>query len=531
MSRKFFIPAFLALFVIVAPVPAQFPAAISPPESIPTNGGGGTYVASDGAGNWVAVWTSNDDMNNTIGSDLDVLVSRSADNGLTWSNPVPLNTNAGPDSGGDFSPQVATDGAGNWVAVWSSRNILGGGMGTDSDIHVSRSTDNGATWTPPAALNTNATTDMGNDSSPQIATDRLGNWLAVWSSQEALGVTGTDSDIFFARSVNNGVTWTPPQPLNSLATIDTGSDSAPAIATDTQQNWIAVWDSSENFAGIGPDRNIFVARSSDNGATWTPQAPLNSNAATDTGNDSDPWIATDRLGNWVAVWHSNPGGDVGSDFDVFVTRSEDNGATWSALVPLNSLATSDSGGDVDARVASDGHGHWVAVWESTEPQSGVGTDGDILVALSTDNGLSWTSAVPLNGNAATDADLDQDPQIASDGQGHWIGSWAADKSPSGIAGIVVARFALPDCNLNGVLDGEDIAIGFSADCNANGVPDSCEADSDGDGVIDACTTVAPSQPSPVCGTCAPGMPVFLGVVSFMLVRLRIARRSSRMQAE
>lgn len=43
-----------------------------------------------------------------------------------------------------------------------------------------------------------------------------------------------------------------------------------------------------------------------------------------------------------------------------------------------------------------------------------------------------------------------------------------------------------DCNGNNIEDATDIASGSAADCDGNGVPDSCEADSDGDGVADAC---------------------------------------------
>ena len=55
-----------------------------------------------------------------------------------------LNTNAATDSGGeDWFPQVASDGAGNWVAVWYSGDSLGGTIGTDNDILVARSSDDG----------------------------------------------------------------------------------------------------------------------------------------------------------------------------------------------------------------------------------------------------------------------------------------------------------------------------------------------------------------------------------------------------
>jgi len=43
-----------------------------------------------------------------------------------------------------------------------------------------------------------------------------------------------------------------------------------------------------------------------------------------------------------------------------------------------------------------------------------------------------------------------------------------------------------DCNANGIIDELDIASGFSEDCDANGVPDECQADADGDGLIDPC---------------------------------------------
>src|SRR5262245_51486845 len=53
---------------------------------------------------------------------------------------------------------VATDGAGHWVAVWHSTDTLQGRSGRDYDILVARSIDNGVTWSAPALLNTNATT-------------------------------------------------------------------------------------------------------------------------------------------------------------------------------------------------------------------------------------------------------------------------------------------------------------------------------------------------------------------------------------
>ncbi|MCH8149003.1 MAG: exo-alpha-sialidase, partial [Planctomycetes bacterium] len=93
-----------------------------------------------------------------------------ADFGMPITSPEALNTNAGTDSGADENPQVTTDGDGNWVAVWTSRDSLGSTIGFDSDILVSRSSDNGATWTDAEALNDFANSDSSLDRFPQVTT-------------------------------------------------------------------------------------------------------------------------------------------------------------------------------------------------------------------------------------------------------------------------------------------------------------------------------------------------------------------------
>ena len=57
-----------------------------------------------------------------------------------------------------------TDGNGNWLTVWESGDTLGGTVDFDMDIFFSRSTDNGVTWSPVQAFNSNAGSDSGYDS-------------------------------------------------------------------------------------------------------------------------------------------------------------------------------------------------------------------------------------------------------------------------------------------------------------------------------------------------------------------------------
>jgi Neuraminidase (sialidase) len=365
-----------------------------------------------------------------------------------WSYPAALNTNAATDSGGDERPQVTTDGAGNWVAVWNSTDSLGGSIGTDADILVARSTDNGAAWTAPAALNTNAATDSGGDHFPQVTTDGNGNWAAVWMSAENLGGTiGTDYDILVARSTDNGVTWTDPAALNTNAATDSGVDFLPQVTTDGKGNWVTVWW-LWGYTGspLGTDDDILVARSTDNGANWTDPEPLNTNATTDSGYDGHPQLTTDGGGNWVAVWWSNEnlGGTIGTEGDILVARSTDNGEHWTDPEPLNTNAATDSGADFHPQLTTDGAGHWVAAWQSSDDLGGtIGTEGDILVARSTDDGATWTDPAVLNTNAATDSGADFGPQVTTDGAGRWLAVWGSNENLGGAIGtdydILTAR--------------------------------------------------------------------------------------------
>lgn len=60
-------------------------------------------------------------------------------------------------------------------------------------------------------------------------------------------------------------------------------------------------------------------------------------------------------------------------------------------------------------------------------------------------------------------------------------------------GVRVLRNLAPDCNYNGIDDPVELANGWAADCDGNGVPDSCQTDCDNSGTPDVCQIAA--QPS------------------------------------
>lgn len=297
----------------------------------------------------MAVWIFSDDLGGTIGTDLDILVSRSTDGGLTWTDPASLDNNATYDSGRDETPEIETDGLGNWLVVWESEDTLGCTIGTDRDILLARSTDNGASWSDAAPLNNNAPIDSGNDYGPQLTTDGQGHWVAVWHSYEILeGTIGTDADILVARSLDVGMTWTAPEPLNSDAATDDFTDRSAGLATDGLGNWVAVWRGGDWYA-----EDLEVARSTNNGVSWTIPALLASEAYPEW-----PRVATDKQETWYTVWQRNSGLRR-----VFLSRSVNNGLAWSEKTGLRSYSCSDHDGS--PHLATKGQGTWLVTWHST----------------------------------------------------------------------------------------------------------------------------------------------------------------------
>jgi Neuraminidase (sialidase) len=151
-------------------------------------------VATNRRGDWVAVWSSTEDVDGLLGTDRDVFVSRSSDNGQSWSKSGPLNTNAADDPREDSSPVIVTDGVGNWLSIWHAWGGLTYLDGSDADIIVAYSRDAGRTWSDPAPINRESSEDEGDDLFPGIATDDSGHWVAIWQTFFSIPGNVTESE-------------------------------------------------------------------------------------------------------------------------------------------------------------------------------------------------------------------------------------------------------------------------------------------------------------------------------------------------
>jgi hypothetical protein len=393
-------------------------------------------LVNDGDGNWLAVWSATESLDGRYGRDADLFFSLSHDTGQTWTPARVLNSNANHDVGADVEVVASVGRPGVWVAVWSSDDHPPEVVGTDRDLYFVRSQDGGRTWSKPTTLNTQAAQDWGDDGQPAIASDGKGNWIAVWSSSDTLGATiGGDRDLLISLSADDGKTWSAPKPLDVGADSDDAFDSSPSISSDGDGNWVAVWSAGGTAAdGVHPNRGILVSRSTDLGHTWSPLQMISKSQDGSGRQHRGAKLAAGDSGAWVVVWESADtlGGRIGLDRDILCSRSLDEGETWAPPSPLNVNAPRDAGDDAAPAIAYDGNGAWVVAWSTWERLAyALGADADLFVALSEDNGANWTAPLTLNTQARHDYGEDLAVSLATDQRGGWIAAWQSNEPIDG----------------------------------------------------------------------------------------------------
>lgn len=267
-----------------------------------------------------------------------------------WSDETQLTT----DANADFSPAViqTTDGK-IWV-VWFSWRF------GNAELFYKTSTSGGLFWSGDTRLTNNPATD-GTPSVIQTADGKI--WV-VWASNRA-----GNFDIYFKFSSTGGSLWSPETPL----TTDVASDVAPTITQTSDGKMWVCWTSKRT----GND-DIWYRTSSDNGATWTDDAPFTQ----DTSEDRYQSIIQVENGTLWAVWTTNRDGN----FEIYYKTSSDGGAFWSAETRL----TKDAGDDLFPSVTQSKDGTIWVVWDSDRRKIGNVVQLDLFYRLYT--GVAWSAS-------------------------------------------------------------------------------------------------------------------------------------------
>ena len=209
---------------------ADHGATFSTPMSLSNNVGNSLspQITVDLAGNINVAWESESPGNS------DIIFSRSADKGVTFSAPMSLSNSLGQSR----NPQIALDAGGNINVVWTDNNP----SDFNPDIFFARSNDGGITFSIPQ----NLSQDSGASSIPVLIVDAGANIDVAWEDN-----TPGNRDIFFTRSADSGATFSTPLNLSN----DSGLSSDARLVADKNANINVIWQ--DNTPGIS---QIFFSR-------------------------------------------------------------------------------------------------------------------------------------------------------------------------------------------------------------------------------------------------------------------------------
>lgn len=263
-------------------------------------------------------------------------------NGADWKTKN-LTNNAG-DS---FNPAIAVAGS-NIYVVWDDDTITADHL----EIYFMNSSDGGATWKAARRL----THTPGVSQRPAIAVDGS-NVYVVWEDD-----TPGNFDIYLKKSIDGGVTWQSAKRISSLKT----NANNPRIAAKGSILY-AVWQ--EEMPG-GEGEEIYLKKSSDGGVTWQTAKNLSNNPGTSwlpviTVNGSKVYVV------WTEWALSN--------YEIYFTKSSDEGASWRAGKRLSY----NSGSSWYPDIAIDGKRIYV-VWADNTP-----VNNEIFFRKSNDEGKKW----------------------------------------------------------------------------------------------------------------------------------------------
>ena len=273
-----------------------------------------------------------------------------------------------------WEPSIAADPTGPWVyAMYNGFNRPKACKNCPPIPMLLRvSSDNGVTWGPETyPCPCSGVKQFQYDPVMKVANN--GVVYATWMNKY---------EIVFSKSTNHGATWTAPIKVSGNQWGD--------------KPWIGVSPNGVDvYVAYATSQDVWVAASHNSGASFAPAVELN----TDQGNYRYP-NGLEVLPSGVAVLSASmyPGSQQGSGAIAIETwRTTNGGTSWSVNVIGNVFTGVLFETSSTTALASDTAGTLVALYTGA---TSVGGPGQVWTRRSTDGGVTWAPAVPIESGPA-----------------------------------------------------------------------------------------------------------------------------------
>ncbi len=255
-----------------------------------------------------------------------LFIRRSLDGGRTWdADHIPIIEHATePEIPWEDKPYIVSDTtkgphAGNLYVGWTRWTL------TDSEILLSRSTDDGKTWSKPIEIDSHPGLPRDDNGAAEgfagaVAPD--GTLFVVWSQDNNIMLTSSrDGGKSFARA--RSILHTGPT-MFAIETLER-ANGFPQIAVDPRSKRLYVtWSDYRNG-----DLDVFVSSSADAGRTWTPATRVNDDGVHNGADQFFQWLTVDPTDGSVNVLFYDRRGDLRNVKQVVVlARSIDGGHSF-----------------------------------------------------------------------------------------------------------------------------------------------------------------------------------------------------------
>lgn len=344
-------------------------------------------VASDSDGNFVVVW----DSNSSTGTDTDgrsVHGQRFDANGTTLGPQFQVNLAT---AGAQANAAVARHSEGSFVVAWESASSFGTDT-TSYSIQAQRYSAAGTPLGDPFQVNSFTT---GDQLSPDVAIDGLGNFVVAWASYGSGGDDTSLDSIQARRFTPDGTPLGEDFQVNSYTT---GVQGQAAVSKDAEGEFVVAWTSTGSGGTDTSEFSVQAQRFDADGSPLGDEFQVNSHTPN---KQLTPAIASDAAGNVVIVWASDS--SAGGDTNLQSIQARRYAANGSALGDQFQVNTYTTQRQWTPAVASDPSGNWVVAWDSTG-SSGTDTAGSSVQArrydglfrdgFETGGTLRWSASAP-----------------------------------------------------------------------------------------------------------------------------------------